>query len=101
MRRRARGSDRGSAGILIRSACLPEIFLFSQARKAGGIPRKFARMAPLFIDAFFEDCMSKTVLWRAAPFFVALLCFGFQTAASADDKVVRVGVLTDMSGFYS
>ena len=40
--------------------------------------------------------------WRSAALFaLAALAIGAATAARADDKVVKIGVLTDMSSLYA
>jgi branched-chain amino acid transport system substrate-binding protein len=44
--------------------------------------------------------MKSTLAWRSAALF-ALTGLGFATSASADDKVVKIGVLTDMSSLYA
>ena len=44
--------------------------------------------------------MKKTLAWRSAALF-ALTGFGFATSALADDKVVKIGVLNDMSSLYA
>jgi branched-chain amino acid transport system substrate-binding protein len=41
--------------------------------------------------------MKKTLAWRSA----ALFALGFATSALADDKVVKIGVLNDMSSLYA
>jgi branched-chain amino acid transport system substrate-binding protein len=44
--------------------------------------------------------MKKTLAWRSAALF-ALTGLGFATSALADDKVVTIGVLNDMSSLYA
>src|ERR1700759_3309937 len=44
--------------------------------------------------------MKKTLAWRSAALF-ALTGLGIATSALADDKVVKIGVLTDMSSLYA
>ncbi len=44
--------------------------------------------------------MKKTLAWHSAALF-ALTGFGFATSALADDKVVKIGVLNDMSSLYA
>jgi branched-chain amino acid transport system substrate-binding protein len=44
--------------------------------------------------------MKKTLAWRSAALF-ALTGFGFATPTLADDKVVTIGVLNDMSSLYA
>jgi branched-chain amino acid transport system substrate-binding protein len=44
--------------------------------------------------------MKTTLAWRSAALF-ALTGFGFATSALADDKVVKIGVLNDMSSLYA
>jgi branched-chain amino acid transport system substrate-binding protein len=49
--------------------------------------------------------MKRTLAWRSAALFaltgLGFTGFGFATSASADDKVVKIGVLTDMSSLYA
>jgi branched-chain amino acid transport system substrate-binding protein len=47
-----------------------------------------------------EDFMKTTLAWRSAALF-ALAGFGVATSALADDKVVKIGVLNDMSSLYA
>src|SRR6201995_2698943 len=44
--------------------------------------------------------MKKTLAWRSAALF-AFTGLGIATSALADDKVVKIGVLTDMSSLYA
>jgi branched-chain amino acid transport system substrate-binding protein len=44
--------------------------------------------------------MKKTRAWRSAALF-AFTSFGLATSALADDKVVKIGVLNDMSSLYA
>src|SRR5215469_15749050 len=44
--------------------------------------------------------MKKSLAWRSAALF-AFTGLGFATSALADDKVVKIGVLTDMSSLYA
>ena len=44
--------------------------------------------------------MKKSLAWRSAALF-AFTGLGLATSALADDKVVKIGVLTDMSSLYA
>ena len=44
--------------------------------------------------------MKTTLAWRSAA-LIALAGLGFTTSAQADDKVVKIGVLNDMSSLYA
>src|SRR5437762_2837779 len=44
--------------------------------------------------------MKKKLAWRLAA-LIAFAGFGLATSAQADDKVVRIGVLNDMSSLYA